>query len=561
MTNRNILFLILVAVALLPYTAALTVDVSDCGSSTTVNEQYTCDVTTDQDDNVNYSITTSLQDSTDSPQSEAEINKSTGVVSWTPTTDGMYTLTVNATNGTAHNESSFEVEVQPESLGRLTLSNINLGSLDQNDIDQIRGQQLELTVPFNNTGGTTVSDIRVSTSGINQDYNVRVSTQDTQLQAGESGNILVEYTIPEDQDSGSESISGNVEVSGNLSSGESVSDTATLTAQAPSALRLVDDEIEVEVESDDDALEDGDTHDTDAELGDEITVIITVENLFEEIDVEDLEVSLDSTDLDTADGLDQDVDIDADDEEEIEFTFRLDEEDVDPSDAPFEISIEFDNAEDENGAQHDLEDFTFEIDMDVDDEDLRILDSSIGTYRLSCNTNRVEFDARIRNVGEDDLEEAMVQFEVDELDVSEFIRNLEVDEGDAEDVSTSHRFDQRPNSGEYIVDITAYTEQSTNSDTDRESTTLVVDDCATEEESDTDNGDNGNNDESEEDNEPIVVERPPANGNTQVPGTPVVSQPGQPIEDSTDNTFVYVLAGLVGVLIVTTGWVITRVLE
>ena len=279
---------------------------------------------------------------------------------------------------------------------------------------------------------------------------------------------------------------------------------------------------------------------------------MTLENVLEDTDIEDIEVRTTADDLDPADDLEEEIDIDAGDDEDVTFTFTLDPREIDFDDAPFTVELEAEG-EDENGATH-TANFEFDLDVDQEDEDLRFADDNLNGEVLQCNLNSVEFDFEIINVGSDDLEEAMIEYDSPELDIGEFDRGLEIDEGDAEDIQKRFTFNDRPSDGTYYIDVTLYTERSTNADTDSSTLRLDVPQC-------------GQTEEQEETEEEMVDEdgdgtsidvdrgdQGSTNGGTT--SQPVVIGSG---EETSSDEAIYVLGALVAVLIITVGWVFTKV--
>ena len=533
MKKRNIILTVVLTTLLLPSVFALQIT-SEPLTAGEVNELYTYNVETDQD-NITFSLL-------ENPNG-MNIDEETGNITWTPNEPGNIDVTVQAQNGTTEENNtatanqSYTIQVQDVAPGRFEASNLNLGEGNQ-ERDEVATTEYDIQ----NTGKKEITNIDLSFQNVPSRYRVSIVSPITTLQPGETRTVTVEYFIPEDQDSGTENI-GSIRLNGQTD-GEDVSLTRTVTVEPEQGLEI--QEVDVEVDGRSDSVDNGDTVDREAELGDEIIVTIELENRLD-VDMEDVEIELTSRDVDTADGLEEEIDIDAGDEEDVEFRFILEPEELDirSSDLRFEIDID---GEDENDARH-QQTFSFDIELELEDEEVTIIDNTLQDTTLRCGQQVLTLNTEISNVGEDDLRRAMVEFRSDSLGFSEFERQIRIDTGDRERVETRIQLSEFPSQGVYDVEILAYPTDNTRTVTDSTFASITVPDCQEEEEQE-----DSSNEEQEENVEPT---RPQP---IQVTGTPVVTNTGTSTNDEEDETL-YVLAGIVAVLIVTTGWVLGKVLS
>lgn len=539
---------IIATIALLALSTVTAIQITSTpDTATTVNSDYEYQVTTDAA-NTSYNLTANPSGMTVTTD---------GLVEWTPSSTGTYDVTVQATNESNTsdmNSQSYDLTVNDPAPGQFQASTLNLGD-DQAE----RDQSYQTTYTVQNTGDKDINDFNATTQSINNRYEVSVTALRNRVPAGGSTDVSVNFYIPDDQDADQTRI-GSVRLQG-TTEGDQISLIRNVNLEAQNGINI--DDIEVNGDN----IEDGDTYD-ELEFGDDVEIIATVENVLDDADLEDVEMETDS-DLDVADNLNDEVDIDAGDDEELEVAFTLDSGDIDVDDAPWDVTLDF-QGEDENNAEH-TRTTDFELDLDLEDEDLRIITSSFGdtvlSERLRCGSNSVTYTFDVRNVGEDDLERARVDVRSSDLDISRSTRNLEVDTGDTEEIRQRLVFNERPSPGTYFIDVTAFADGSdSSSDTDVENFELTVDDCAAQngDSGDTDDDDdvsNGDDDNADGDDDTIDVGQEPNQGQAGPVGEPVVIGSGEQQSGVSDREYVYILAGLVAVLIIAVALLLGKVLS
>ncbi|MFH1506059.1 MAG: Ig-like domain-containing protein [archaeon] len=206
----------------------------------------------------------------------------------------------------------------------------------------------------------------------------------------------------------------------------------------------------------DETLSDGERF--DAEVGDDISFEITIDNLFDDdngdLDMENILVTINIENFDE----------DADDveEESDEFDLRpgrdktvtLNFGKVDKElDGVYDISIIVEG-EDEDGGDHKVE---WNVEMEVDRPSHKItLDNVDYPESLSCNQKSFEVKVRLENTGKNDEDEVVLLVESDDFDFFERVLNLNIDEDDT--LTRTFQIDVPSNMdpGTYLVDVTAY---------------------------------------------------------------------------------------------------------
>lgn len=386
-----------------------------------------------------------------------------------------------------------------------------------------------------------------------------------------NANTGVIQGTPSDEDEAEDGITLSITATNQSNS----SDTATTSYDLIVNKGLVIDEVEVNG----DEVDAGDEVDDEVEIDDEVDIIATLENRLEnieesyltnddeDIDIEDVEMDTTSDDLDPADNLEDEVDIDAGDDEDLTVSFTMDPGEFDVEDEPFEIEIQFEG-EDDNSVSH-AEDFDFELGLDVEDEDLRFdtgaFGSSVQNKQLRCGERSLTVDTTLQNVGQDDLDEPAVGYDSNALGIDMLERLDELDQGDDTSITQRFSIQERPAPGEYFIDVIAYPDRGSDERTDTLSVSVTVEDCAPVDDedegvpSDGEDDDSPTNGDDEEDNGGIDVGREPNQGQAGPVGEPVVIGSGESQDGISDEDYLYVLAGLVAVLIVTTGWMLGRV--
>lgn len=449
--KSKILFIAIALFALVSTTGAVLAQEAPVITSTPsttggVGQAYTYQVESTAPDN--GTTTYSLEGAT-----HGALMSGTGLMTWTPTATGSHDFTVRVTDLDSFDEQNFSVTVSAVP-AEFSAGDIELGGSSQKRDESILGTIWKVT----NIGSDSITDIQLSISGVNSDYQLIATLPTTTLAGGASMDVLIDVFIPDNKDSEREKI-GSIQLSGTGAS------PATRSLYMEAENNLFIDKIEVKVDGKRDTLKSEGTVDEDAEFDDEIEMTITIENTFDEnIDIDDIQIDIEADDLDPADGLDDEISTIKDGKDkEVTFTWIMDIDDIDADDAPFTITITIEG-EDENGAIH-TDEWDIELDMDTKSRDIRFRSVHLADSVITCGDNlRVNYE--LRNVGTRDLDEAMTKLEIDELDIGIWNRDIELDERDTEDFFGILSIPDDAKPGFYFIELTAYATDRTTDDTD-----------------------------------------------------------------------------------------------
>ncbi|MGV8162810.1 MAG: putative Ig domain-containing protein [Candidatus Nanoarchaeia archaeon] len=283
------------------------------------------------------------------------------------------------------------------------------------------------------------------------------------------------------------------------------------------------------------------TIDEEAELGDEIEIEVKIRNNFDvdndDTIIRDIVLEL-SSDLDDADGLEEEISrLRAGDDDEMTVSFTLDADSVVPGDAPFDIDLDVEGETDDGDSYSDS--WTITLDMDSKSRDLHILDVQVSpTSFKNCVDNRVRVNVEVRNIGSRDLADAAVKLKIPSLGIDSTISNIDLDTGDDDSYSGYITIPAGTQSGTYNLDVQAYPVRSALGVTDVESVDLTVLSCIEE-----DPG-NDNDYEDEEDNGGTIIIP-----DVTVSGTPVSTAVGRRGIFDSDSPLYFVLVGLLILLL------------
>ncbi|MBW2982887.1 hypothetical protein KY327_01130 [Candidatus Woesearchaeota archaeon] len=453
---------------------------------TITNQNETVNLTFTTTDLVSGADTIPASAFTVNPTSKDDLATGTSVdVALSTTIDayqatGTYTgtLDINYDNGTVTGteQADISITVQQTAKGTLTFSDLNLG-----DDDQERDEEITGTFTIKNEGILQVQDLNL-TDTVDDDYEFTITPGSTTIPAG--GSIDVSYSIkaPLDQDAGTERV-GTVTATGTVGS-DDLNTMRNVNLEVEN--NLIIDKVTMTVEGSSDSLDDGDTYDDEAKPGDDVEIEVRVENTFDDnMDIEDVEVIIESNgDLDW--DKDEDLgDIEDDDKDTATFSFTV-PEDADEDDYEIEIRVE---GTDEEGARHG-EEWTVELEVEKEDEDLRIDDVTVSPSFVRCGQGRLTIRVDYTNIGQDDLEDATIRIRSDsEIDYEEVIRDIEIDEGDDDTESATMSLPDDLPGGQYFVDVEIFTSGSEDDRTDVESASFTVEDCQTQDQDGTDDED------------------------------------------------------------------------
>lgn len=341
-----------------------------------------------------------------------------------------------------------------------------------------------------NTGNQILSDFEVTNmlyqSGFTQSSLNLTFEYPSSLDPGEEASITVKSRIPENLDAANDTEYkpssmkvAELTIQATAENGTKVEDTTDLLLRRENQLDIED----LDVCVNDKCLNVDNTGDSieNARPGDTITIDIKVENEFSDNDAEDIIIE----DITVGYIIDED-DIEEDDDETISeisagsdseetFSFTLDD-DVDEN--TYEVLV-YAGGIDQHGAYH-ADEIKFKLVVEKKKRDLEIRDVNLNPMTLSCNRYSSRLNVRFVNLGTRTEDQAAVEYEIKDLDMSQKKGTYQVTEGSEKNVDFEINLPEDVKPGPYKVTVTTYFEQSYPSD--QEYVELTVPDCGEEEE-------------------------------------------------------------------------------
>lgn len=369
----------------------------------------------------------------------------------------LYTFLLIITVASAANAASWTVT-----------STASLGSSSQGR-EAVASTAITLQNTDANTSITGITSSFTSTlpGFLSSDFNVTLTGVPTSIAANASSIVTVSGYVPIDFDSGNRKI-GNLLLSA-TSGNSTLTKTVEVYMNAESKLEI--SRVEIEVDGNSERVSDGET--IDAKRNDPVTLTVTVENKFSSssnIIIDDVDVTVESNNLDI-DEQETIGDIRENDDDSVDISFDI----LDDADDGKETVTIIATGIDENGAEHTYE-FEFEFDITVERYELSINDITIFPSSV-CQGSDIRIDVDVENTGLRDLDEGMVYIQSDDLDVTRKITNLEIDEGDDDTVTTSITIPKDMDMGTYYLDVIAYYDAGSSSESDADIGIFSVKDC------------------------------------------------------------------------------------
>jgi hypothetical protein len=273
----------------------------------------------------------------------------------------------------------------------------------------------------------------------------------------------------------------------------------------------------------------------DANLGETIELRISVRNNLpsgNEYELRDIEIELYSFDLVNADG--QSIFISrlrsgrTDDQT---ISFLLDPADLHPEDSPFDLELRV------FGETRDGEFYSdvWLLDLRVEARSYNLLMTNLlASPSQVCAGERLRVSFNLRNIGTRDLSSAGVRFNLPELNINEWERNINLDYDQSRQITRFLTIPQNAALGEYYLEVIAHPRMTSTADTTSELLLFNVRACGPVNDDD--------------DNDTIII-TPPVD-DVIVPGTPVSEAVGKRQSlFGMDNTVYIVLLTALTVLV------------
>ncbi|MGV8141198.1 MAG: hypothetical protein ACP5NW_02015 [Candidatus Woesearchaeota archaeon] len=358
-------------------------------------------------------------------------------------------------------------------LGVLLASTAYAASFTVNDLefgssDQKRGQDVTQILHIFNDGNDSLDLVLYSNMPSN--YDVMFSPSMLTLGPGSSADVIVTIFIPDSQPSGRSEILGGVVVSSTNFAG--LSKIARTYVTTMSMLEIK--KLTIEVDGDESTLSRGENYD-DLKAGSPIIIRVYVENNFdnsERIEIEDIEVDIDSSgDLDLDDS-DEIGSLDYGDEESISFSAEIPDDADDGDDYDIEVTVE---GRDENGIYHSD---TYEATLEVSREahEILITDLYFSPKTITCK-GKVTLNIELENTGKYDEDNVQLKIVNTELDISEGLYQPELEKDDTLRKTFSFNIVDDVDPGSYEFMVTAFYDVDEVSDI--QTAILEVEQCKT----------------------------------------------------------------------------------
>ncbi len=369
-------------------------------------------------------------------------NNTQATFAFTPTftQSGVYSVKFNASDGDSSSSQTTQITVVDVPAGVSIPSSVSIGSSSQKrsnpraDDKADREVNASADITITNSGSETLSNL--SLSGVSTklgfssaDLLVSAKFASTSLAVGASTTATITARVPEKLDAVDSNLVpaaftvASLTFSANTQTGGAITASSDLKMQAENNLKIRDADVAFGSKTED--VDDGDTVD-DMKPGDHVKVTIEAENKFsdkENVDIEDVELSVISDDLD----VDEDEDFGSlgpkdKDTASVEFDIDKDADD-DKHDA--QIRVE---GRDENGAKHG-EKMTIQLEVKRKSHEIAIDDLRFSPASVSCE-KEAELSVTLRNVGRNDEDDVTLRIESPDLKYGTVINEIEIDEDD-----------------------------------------------------------------------------------------------------------------------------------
>jgi len=511
--------------------------------------------------NFNASITPAPSSSFLSSMVLTKVNNTQATLTGTPSYSdaGVYTVTITVSDADSSDAKSFTLTVNDVTPPgpQLVLSAIAFGDSDQvksnPDADDTEDQDVYVTTTFTiqNTGGSAATGITLTPtyrSGVSADYNMTFTDAPATLATGESKTVTARIRVPEFIDAVDSTLVEKAMIIGQLraASGSAYS-TVDMSMQVKN--RLVIKKIEVCHDDDCETVRDGDTVDK-VKPGQHIKVSVTVENKYstssaEDIDIKDIQVSLDTSDDDQLD-----LSTDTEDMNDLgareDDTSTLEFDVADDADGTATFTINVDGTDDFDSRHGDFADI--KLDIERERHEISVMDIILSPETLSCAkagmASSLNARVRIQNTGKSDEDEISLEVKLPDLNLGQITHDLTLDKDDDQTFNFNLNIPAGVKPGTYEVDVMAYINRDELSTQD--SVTFTVPDC---------NANTGFEPQPEQpkaDNkseEVVVTTQPTTPGNTPMTPSTTVRRGTATSSFLGGNTYVMILLGVIVILV------------
>ncbi|MFH2028068.1 MAG: hypothetical protein ABIJ08_02945 [Nanoarchaeota archaeon] len=374
------------------------------------------------------------------------------------------------------------------------------------DDDKNQVYNTTLQIKITNTGNESVSGLDLVSTTIPSQYNFVVeSITPTTLIPGQEAVVNLRATVPEDFDAVNDNLVpvafdiGTATFKTNVTG---VTATSSLKMQAENNIEIKDVEVYINDKKDSTVNKDDESVDN-IKPGDQVEFRITIENKYkssdpEDLDIEDVEVSILNDDLDIDDS-DDISSIGPNDEEVITLSFDIDEEQDRGS---YEVLLTVDG-QDENSARHG-ESWIINLKIERESHDIQLRTLRLDPETIdNCIDRNVELTVDIRNIGRNDEEKAAIKVSNSNIQYSKKVSEIDINQDDEDTKVFTIPVSKDTPAGEYFIEATAY--YDTDKTTDIQDIKLIVNQCKTQTTTNNQQDTQDKEDEAQDDSDVIVI--------------------------------------------------------
>lgn len=402
------------------------------------------------------------------------INETTGIIRWSPliTQIGNHEVTVKAIDSRTDGDTVGQVDTKTFTLFvRENVPNVEITPtkiLFQGDRGAISNS---VTVTIKNTGAQDLTNVNVEflkTNGnIIESTAMSVSGTWTQtLDVNEEITLILTGIMPEDMDGGIEFLYGYVKFTADGTTAP-IEKKSDIYYKTNSNLEIQKIEVYVNSDREETFKSSGKSFD-ELKDGDEIKLVIYVENLHDDNEMVDVFATLSTNENGWDEFVDDEesdeIDIDDGDEEKLEISFKLNSDDLDEDSrdyATFTLVIE--GEDDETGYNH-YDTWTFTLEIEREKDEISISNIRMTPATTYCTDSVVEMRVDYKNTGSNDQDEGRITISNSELNVFEEYSFDELESKESDDKTFLINIPTNLEEGNYNFIVRAYNEDDDETD-------------------------------------------------------------------------------------------------
>jgi hypothetical protein len=433
-----------------------------------------------------------------------------GLITWTPTTVGTFNNIVlnvkdsrlNDTVGD-HDSETFSIEV------RNNVASVEMTPTTITFVGDRNTTSNSVIVTIKNNGGQPLTNVDVDflkSNGNVIESNVMtvIGNIPSTLGINEQFTLNLTGKIPEDVDAGVESLYGYMKFTANGTTAP-IEKRSNINFKTNSNLEIQEVELYINGDDEETFKSSGKSYD-ELKEGDEIKLIIKVENTHKDNEMVDVFATLSVKDNSGWDEFVNDeeskeIDIKDGDEEEFEISFIIDADELDEDSedsAVFTLVIE--GEDDETGFTH-YDTWTFTLEIEREKDEISITNIRMTPNTVYCTDSQVQIRVDYKNTGSNDQDEGRITISNTQLNIFKEHEFDDIDAKESDDKTFLINIPQNLATGNYNFIVTAYNED--NDETDEEIITLESI-CRTT---------NNNNDDEDDEEQEIIIVPPTTNTN------------------------------------------------